>query len=156
MSIIGVLLSLFAFGVLIISHEFGHFLLAKLNGICVEEFSVGMGPRLLSWQGKETRYSLKAVPFGGSCMMLGEDEECQDERAFGSKNVWARISVLAAGPVFNFILAYVLSIFIIGSIGYDQPVIRVVYEDYSAAEAGLQAGDTITKINGKRIKSFAT
>ena len=87
MSVIGIVLSILAFGILIISHEFGHFLLAKLNGICVEEFSVGMGPRLLSWQGKETRYSLKAVPFGGSCMMLGEeDASVEDERAFGKKS----------------------------------------------------------------------
>lgn len=154
MSIIGVLLSLFAFGVLIISHEFGHFLLAKLNGICVEEFSVGMGPRLLSWQGKETRYSLKAVPFGGSCMMLGEDEDCQDERAFGSKSVWARISVLVAGPFFNFILAFILALIVLGSMGIDQPVLTDVMDGYPAQEAGMQAGDRVVKLNDEKIHVY--
>lgn len=154
MQIIGVLLSIFAFGVLIISHEFGHFLLAKLNGICVEEFSVGMGPRILSWQGKETRYSLKAVPFGGSCMMLGEDEESQDERAFGSKSVWARISVLVAGPFFNFILAFLLAMIVLGSMGIDHPVLTGVMDGYPAQEAGMQAGDRIVKLNDENITFY--
>lgn len=154
MQIIGVLLSIFAFGVLIISHEFGHFLLAKLNGICVEEFSVGMGPRILSWQGKETRYSLKAVPFGGSCMMLGEDEESQDERAFGSKSVWARISVLVAGPFFNFILAFLLAMIVLGSMGIDRPVLTGVMDGYPAQEAGMQAGDRIVKLNDENITFY--
>lgn len=154
MAIIGVLLSVFAFGVLIISHEFGHFLLAKLNGIYVEEFSVGMGPRLLSWQGEETRYSLKAIPFGGSCMMLGEDEDCKDPRAFGSKSVWARISVLAAGPIFNFILAFILAMIVLGSMGIDQPVLTNVIEGYPAKEAGMQAGDKIVKLNDETIHVY--
>ena len=150
----GVILSLLAFGLLIVSHEFCHFLLAKLNGIYVEEFSVGMGPRILSWQGKETRYSLKAIPFGGSCMMLGEDEECQDERAFGSKSVWARISVLVAGPFFNFILAFLLSLFVLGSIGIDRPVLSGVMEGFPAQEAGMQAGDRIVKLNDEKIRMY--
>lgn len=154
MSIVGILLSLFAFGVLIISHEFGHFLLAKLNGVCVEEFSVGMGPRLLSFQGKETRYSLKAIPFGGSCMMLGEDEDCQDERAFGSKNVWARILVLVAGPVFNFILAFILAMIVLGFMGIDQPILTGVMDGYPAQEAGMQAGDRIVKLNDEKIHVY--
>lgn len=154
MNIIGIVLSVFAFGILIISHEFGHFLLAKLNGICVEEFSVGMGPRLFSWKGKETRYSLKAVPFGGSCMMLGEDEDCQDERAFGSKSVWVRMSVLVAGPVFNFILAFILALIVLGSMGIDLPVLTDVMDGYPAQEAGLQAGDRIVKLNDESIHVY--
>ena len=114
------------FGVVVISHEFGHFLLAKCSGIGVVEFSVGMGPRLVSFQKGETRYSIKALPFGGSCMMVGEDAENPDPKAFNNKPVLSRIAVIAAGPVFNFILAFVLSLFIIGSIGYDKPVILQV------------------------------
>lgn len=154
MSVIGIVLSIFAFGILIISHEFGHFLFAKLNGICVEEFSVGMGPRLLSWQGKETRYSLKVIPFGGSCMMLGEDEDCRDERAFGNKSVWARISVLAAGPVFNFILAFILALIVLGSMGIDMPVLTGVMDGFPAQEAGMQAGDKIVKLNDENIHVY--
>lgn len=149
-----IILALLIFSVIIIVHELGHFLLAKFHGITVTEFSLGMGPRLLSTVKGGTRYSWKLLPFGGSCMMLGEDMEDTGEGTFGSKSVWARISVIAAGPIFNFILAYVLSVFIIGSIGYDQPVILQVSEGYPAAEVGIQPGDVITKINGKKIHLY--
>lgn len=148
------LIALLIFSVIIIIHEFGHFLFAKMNGITVIEFSLGMGPRLLSHEWGDTRYSLKILPFGGSCMMLGEDAGDEGEGTFGSKSVWARISVVVAGPVFNFILAFVLSIFIIGTIGYDEPVIRNVMDGFPAQEAGLQAGDRITKMNGKKIMFY--
>lgn len=146
-----IIVALLVFSAIIIMHELGHFLLAKFNGITVNEFSLGMGPRLLSFEHGETRYSLKLLPFGGSCMMMGEDGEDEGEGSFGSKSVWARISVIAAGPLFNFILAFLLSIFIVGNIGYDPAIVRGVAEGYPAEEAGLQAGDVITKMNGKRI-----
>ncbi len=149
-----IIIALLIFSLIIIFHELGHFLLAKFHKITVTEFSLGMGPRLLSTVKGGTRYSLKLLPFGGSCMMLGEDEDDAGEGSFGSKSVWARISVVAAGPVFNFILAYVLSLFIIGSIGYDRPEMLAVTEGYPAAEAGMQAGDVITKINGRRIHLY--
>ncbi len=149
-----ILIALLIFSVIIIVHELGHFLFAKMNGITVVEFSLGMGPRLLSHEWGGTRYSLKLLPFGGSCMMLGEDGEDEGEGTFGSKSVWARISVIAAGPIFNFILAFVLSIFIIGDIGYDEPIIRGVTEGLPAQAAGLRAGDRITKMNGKKIMLY--
>lgn len=149
-----IIIALLVFSVIIIIHELGHFLLAKKNGITVVEFSLGMGPRLLSFEAGGTRYSWKLLPFGGSCMMLGEDGEEDGEGAFGSKSVWARISVIAAGPIFNFILAFVLSIFIIGNIGYDVPVILGVSEGLPAEEAGLKEGDLITKMNGKNIRLY--
>ncbi len=149
-----ILIALMIFSLIVIIHELGHFLLAKFNGIVVTEFSLGMGPRLLSTERGGTRYSLKLLPFGGSCMMLGEDMEDTGEGTFGSKSVWARISVIAAGPIFNFILAYVLSIFIISAAGVDKPVIISVTEGYSAAEAGIAPGDMITKINGRSIHFY--
>ncbi|MCD7884967.1 MAG: RIP metalloprotease RseP [Lachnospiraceae bacterium] len=151
-----IIIALIVFSLIIIVHELGHFLLAKMNGITVLEFSVGMGPRLLSHQKEgSTRYSLKLLPFGGSCMMLGEDgEDNGEEGSFQSKFVGARISVVAAGPIFNFILAFVLSIFIVGAIGYDPAVVLGVTEGYPAAEAGLQEGDLITRMNGKHIRLY--
>ncbi|HIR27551.1 MAG TPA: RIP metalloprotease RseP [Candidatus Choladousia intestinigallinarum] len=150
-----ILVALLVFSFIIIIHELGHFLLAKKNGITVIEFSLGMGPRLLSYRhGEGTRYSLKLLPLGGSCLMMGEDGEDEGEGSFGSKSVWARIAVIAAGPLFNFLLAFVLAIFIIGNIGYDVPVLLGVSEGSPAQEAGLQAGDRILKMNGKRIRLY--
>lgn len=149
-----IIVALLVFSAIIIIHELGHFLLAKANGITVTEFSLGMGPRVLSFQTKETRYSWKLLPFGGSCMMLGEDGTEEGEGTFGSKSVWARMSVIAAGPLFNFLLAFVLSIFIIGNIGYDVPVILGVTEGMPAEQAGLQAGDRIISMNGKHIRLY--
>lgn len=105
-----IILALLIFSLIVLFHEFGHFLLAKRGGIGVTEFSLGMGPRLFSKQIGETRYSVKLLPFGGSCMMVGEDGESSEENSFGSKSVWTRISVVAAGPIFNFILAFFLSL----------------------------------------------
>lgn len=155
MKIIGVVLSILAFSLLVLSHEFGHFLLAKLNGVYVEEFAMGLGPTLFGWQGKETKYSLKLFPFGGCCMMRGEDEtDNKDPRAFGNKSVWARMSILFAGPFFNFIFAFLLALVVIGSLGIDQPVLSEVMEGYPAEAAGIQAGDRITELNGEKIHVY--
>ena len=149
-----IVVALLVFSVIILFHEFGHFLLAKLNKITVVEFSLGMGPRLLSFEAGGTRYSWKLLPFGGSCMMLGEDGEEEEEGSFGSKSVWARMSVIAAGPIFNFLLAFIMALFIVGNLGYDVPVLLNVTEGMPAANAGLQAGDRIVKMNGKRIHLY--
>lgn len=147
-----IVVSIIIFSIIIIIHELGHFLLAKKNGIGVVEFSVGLGPRLFSFQKGETRYSLKALPFGGSCMMLGEDATIEDEKAFNKKPVWARISVIAAGPIFNFILAFILALFIVGLVGYDPATVVQVQSNSPASEMGLLPGDRITKINNKNIQ----
>ena len=141
------------FGIIIMIHEFGHFLFAKLNGIGVIEFSLGMGPRLYSFEKGGTRYSIKILPFGGSCMMLGEDEENSDQSAFNNKSVWARISVVAAGPIFNFLLAFLLSMVIVGLTGCQPAPVMEVMDGYPAKEAGLLPGDLITEINGRNIHS---
>lgn len=147
-------MALLIFCLIIIIHELGHFSLAKLNGIYVQEFTLGLGPTLVGFQKGETKYEIKLLPFGGSCVMLGEDEDSKDLRAFGNKSVWARISVVAAGPIFNFILAFVLSILVIAMKGADPAVIDSVVDNSPAYEAGLLAGDKITKIDGSRIYNF--
>ena len=143
------ILALIRFSAIVIFHELGHFLLAKWNGIEVIEFSLGMGPRLLSHVWGDTRYSLKLLPIGGSCQMVGEEEASDSEGAFGNKSVWARIAVVAAGPVFNFILAWVLALIIVGSVGYDNTMVDII-PDSAAAEAGMEDGDQIISINGSR------
>ena len=146
-----ILIAVLILGVVIIVHEFGHFILAKTNGIVVEEFSVGMGPRLLSVVKGGTRYSLKLIPFGGSCMMRGEDGEDTEEGSFNSRSVWRTISVIVAGPLFNFVLAFFGAMIIISIIGYDPPEVLQVAEGSPEERAGLQAGDVITEFNGKNI-----
>ncbi len=144
-------LALVVLSIIIMFHELGHFLLAKANGIKVNEFSLGLGPTIVGIQGKETKFSIKALPFGGACVMEGEDEESSDDRAFQKAPVWGRISVVAAGPIFNFIMAFIFSVIIMMGNGYSQPVISEVMDGYPAQEAGLQAGDVITKLNSRRI-----
>ena len=147
----GIILAVLVFGSIIFIHELGHFLLAKVNGIRVDEFSLGMGPRLLSVVKGETRYSLKLFPIGGSCAMGEDDVNDVAEGSFNSKSVWARISVVAAGAIFNFILAFVFAVIIIGYTGYDEPVISDILPGYSAEAEGMQAGDKILRMNDKKI-----
>ena len=149
-----IIIAILLFSVIVLFHEFGHFLLAKLNGICVQEFAIGIGPTLVGKKIGETTYGIKALPFGGCCVMLGEDEAVDDPRAFNAKSAPARFSVVFAGPFFNFILAFLLSLFVIGLGGADPAVISDVTKDSGAYEAGLQAGDEITRIDGSRIYNF--
>lgn len=146
-----ILIALLVFSVIVLFHELGHFLLAKRNGIAVTEFSLGMGPRLLSTEKGGTRYSLKLFPIGGSCMMVGEDEDDDSEGSFNNASVWARISVVAAGPIFNFILAFVFAMIITSVVGYDPARVLQVTEGSPAAQAGLKEGDIITEFQGRHI-----
>ncbi len=162
-TLISVIAGIIMLGLIIAFHEFGHFLIAKQNGIGVVEFSVGMGPRIISKVYHDTRYSLKLVPFGGACQMLGDDKGVYDpndtvtndvsEKSFLSKNVWVRIAVIFAGPFFNFILAFLFSVIIIGAVGIDLPVIDSTIEGLPAAEIDLVAGDRITKMNNSTIRT---
>lgn len=149
--LLNILVAIIIFSVIVVFHELGHFLLAKKNGIEVTEFSLGMGPRLLSTVKGNTRYSLKLFPIGGSCMMVGEDGEEEGPGSFGHASVWGRISVVAAGPIFNFILAFVFALIITSVMGYDPPKVLSVEENSPAEEAGLQEGDIITSFQGKHI-----
>lgn len=146
-----IIIALLVFSVIVLFHELGHFLLAKRNNIAVTEFSLGMGPRLLSAEKGGTRYSLKLFPIGGSCMMVGEDDDDNTEGSFNNASVWARISVVAAGPIFNFILAFVFAMIITSVVGYDPAKVLQVAEGSPAAEAGLREGDVIIEFQGRHI-----
>lgn len=161
--VVTIIVFVLVFGVVVIAHEFGHFLIAKLNGIKVLQFSVGMGPDLVKFTKGGTKYVLKLLPIGGACMFEGEDgiysadnsKEGRDnekpEGAFNDANVWARIATVFAGPFFNIILAFLLSLIVVGFSGVSIPVVNSLMEGYPAAEAGLQTGDIITKMDGERI-----
>jgi regulator of sigma E protease len=152
-----IILFILIFGAVVISHEFGHFLLAKLNGIHVVEFSIGMGPTLLSFGKKDTKYSLKLFPIGGACMFEGEDglgiKEGEEPtgRSFPAATVWARISTVVAGPIFNFILAFFIALIIVHIVPSWEPIVSEVIEGGAAQEAGLEDGDRILAIGKERV-----
>lgn len=153
MTVFYVILAILIFGLLVAIHELGHFTAAKLCGVRVEEFAIGMGPAIWKKQKGETLYSLRAVPFGGYCAMTGENGESEDPRAFGNQSVWKRLLILAAGSFNNFVLGVLIVLILQLSTGYVlSPVIAGFMDDcpYESAE-GLQEGDRITRINGKRI-----
>lgn len=152
--IIKYIVAIILFSVIVLFHEWGHFLLAKANHIKVNEFCLGLGPTIVGFTRGETKYSIKLLPFGGACMMEGEDTESDDDGSFQKKSVWARISVVAAGPVFNFIMAFLFAVIILGSLGVQEPVVEDVMPGYAAEQAGLQAGDEIIRINHKRIHFY--
>ena len=150
----GIILAILLFSFIIFFHELGHFVLAKKNGVDVEEFAIGMGPAIFSREYHGTWYSIRIFPIGGFCAM-GEDDEATDSPGnFNNKSVWARMSVIAAGPVFNFILAFVFSVILVWMTGYDAPVVGSVDSGSPAAEAGIQEGDTILRMGNKKINIF--
>ena len=146
-----ILIAILILSAVIFFHELGHFLMAKANHVVVTEFAFGLGPRLLSFKKGDTIYAWRLLPFGGFCSMLGEDEEEDAEGSFTKASVWRRIAIVAAGPVFNFILAFLISIIVISVVGSDPARVTEVPENSPAAEAGLREGDLILKYEGNGI-----
>lgn len=149
-----VIYAILIFCMLIFVHEFGHFVAAKLCGVKVNEFSIGMGPAFFKKQKGETLYSLRAFPIGGYCAMEGEDEESEDERALNGKPAWQRAIVFAAGAFMNLLTAVILMIIISFWAGQPTTVIDQVIDNSPAYEAGIQAGDEIVEINGNKTDSW--
>ncbi len=149
------LVAILVFLIVIIIHEFGHFITAKLNGVKVNEFAVGFGPALLKKRIGETTYSLRLIPFGGFCSMEGEDEDSQDPRAFGNKKPWRRFLIVAAGAIFNLILGFVLCLSFVASRElYATTTISKFDESAVSQNYGLEVGDTIVKANGRKVYTF--
>lgn len=152
--VISVIWFIVILSVIVLAHEFGHFLLARVNGIHVVEFSLGMGPTLLHFTKGDTKFSLKLLPLGGSCRFEGEDGEVIEKgsgRSFNEANVWARISCVFAGPFFNFVIAFIFALIIVSQAGSDLPIVSGLTEGRPAEAAGLEVGDVITSINGESI-----
>lgn len=149
-----IIIAVLLFGFIIFIHEFGHFIMAKLSKIRVNEFAIGMGPALLKFQKGETKYALRLFPIGGYCAMEGEDSESDDEAAFGNKPVWKRILVVAMGAIMNIILGIVLMMILLGQQNGFASTTVVDFADNASSQAtGLQVGDQITSINGYAIWS---
>ena len=150
--------------ILIVAHEFGHFVAARIMKIDVTEFSVGFGPRLLGWNSRkyETRFSVRAIPLGGYCAFFGEDDAKgiarDDPRAFPNHNVWKRMFVILMGPVMNFVLAFLVAVVFFWCAGVSVPVdefhpyIMKVSEGKPAQAAGIAPEDVIAEINGESMQ----
>ena len=161
MTVLYVLAAILLLGILVMVHEFGHFIAARMTGIEVMEFSIGFGPKLLGWQGRKgTAFSLRLIPMGGYCAFYGEDdakgEHTDDPRAYSRQSVWKRMFSVLMGPVMNFVLAFVVVVmyFWIGGMaevtGYE-PYIAEVAAAGPAYDAGLKGGDVIVEINGESM-----
>lgn len=148
-----ILLSIFIFGVLIIIHEFGHFIAARISKVEVLEFAIGMGPVIYSRPGKRTKFSLRALPIGGFCRMKGEDEDDYSEGSFNEKTKRTRIFILASGALMNIIGAVVLLSLVFFLIGYPVTTLGEVETDFPAYEAGLRSGDRVVSIDGTPVET---
>ena len=136
------LVAIALFLILIVIHEFGHFIAAKLLGVRVNEFAVGFGPKLFSKQGKETKYSVNLVPLGGYCAMEGEDEDSGDERAFCNKKPWRRFIIVAMGATFNLILGLIIvAVTLAPQKAFNSTVVAEFKENAVSEQSGLKADD---------------
>ena len=158
----GVLAAVAVLGFLIVVHEFGHFIVAKRSGVGVLKFSIGFGPKLFGRAVNGTEYVVSAIPLGGYVKMVGEDPEATepvDERiSFAHQRVWKRVAIVVAGPMFNLLFAFVAFTLVIALYGQrvpsDAAKVGGVMPGMAAAQAGLEAGDLITAIDGQPLESW--
>lgn len=147
-----IIIGVFLFELIIFSHELGHFITAKLSGVKVNEFALGMGPRLFGFTKGETKYSFRLFPIGGYCAMEGEDEESDNPRAFNNAKIWKRMIIIIAGAVMNIILGFLLMfIYTVQSDSYASTTIQEFVPNSFSANCGLKAGDKIVDVNGYSI-----
>lgn len=151
-----IIVAIVMFGLLIAVHEFGHFFTAKLFGVRVNEFAIGMGPAILQKEKGETLYSLRILPVGGYCAMEGEDEDSEDPRAFGRAAAWKQLIILAAGAAMNFLVGFLLVLAVFSqSTGFARAAIAGLNEGFGVENCGLQAGDIVYSVDGQRIYYYS-
>ena len=148
-----IIVAILVFGIIIIIHELGHFTVAKLCGIKVNEFAIGMGPKIVSWGKNETKYSLRALPIGGYVAMEGEDDDSSDPRAFRHRKVWQRLLVVLAGAFMNLVLGFVILVIITATSDaiVSTTVAQFYEEDATSHLTGLEVGDKIVSVNGMKV-----
>ncbi len=152
---VSVLITVLMFLVMISLHEFGHFIFGKLLGFRVIEYAIGFGPVIFKKQGKQTLYTVRLIPFGGFCQFDGEDEEGEDEGSFNAKPCYKRLIVLFAGAAFNIILGFLIFFGItLSSDGIYTNTIDTVIEYTALYDSGVEPGDEIIAINGKKVDSY--
>lgn len=162
---------IFVFGLLVMVHEFGHYILARLNGIKVMEFAFGFGPKIVGFKGKETDYSLRLVPLGGFVRLYGMDPETDengvqtlastsDPRSYSNKKIWQRMSVIAAGPIMNLVLAILLFMIVFAYYGIPTSgsgnSVGSLIDGKPAQSAGIQPGDKIISVDGVQTPDWTS
>lgn len=151
-----VILAIVIFGVLIATHELGHFATAKLLGVKVNEFSVGMGPAVFKKEKGETLYSIRILPIGGYCAMEGEDDDSADPRSFGKAAGWKKFIILCAGAAMNFLTGLLIFLVIYAqSSAFAMPTIGGLMEGYGLENCGLQAGDKVISVDGHKMYGYS-
>ena len=144
---------IFLLGFLILIHEAGHFLVAKLFKVKVEEFAIGFGPKIFTKQGKETKYELRLIPLGGFVRMEGEEQRSESERSFNNASIPKRMGIVAAGAIVNIVFGILVYFIIISATGNNvSTIVDSTNEGYVASEVNIQSGDEIKEINGKKIR----
>lgn len=150
-----VIIFLLMFTVIVVAHEWGHYITAKKCGVLVHEFAVGMGPILWSKQAGETLYSIRLFPIGGFCRMEEEEGESKNPRAMSSKKPWQKLLIVGAGAIMNFILAWILASILVGYTGVGTNVVATIEPNSPMAESGIVVGDRIIAIDGNKIKNLS-
>jgi regulator of sigma E protease len=140
---------------IIVAHEFGHYIAARKNGVLVEEFAIGMGPKLFGKKIGDTLWAVRLFPIGGFCKMLGDDEENSDPRAFNAKKLWRRLIIISAGVIMNVVLALAITCTSSLANGFAVPVIKNIIPDSPAEKAGLRSGDRITRLNDSGVHIYS-
>lgn len=144
---------IFLLGFLILIHEAGHFLVAKLFKVKVEEFAIGFGPKIITKQGKETKYELRLIPLGGFVRMEGEEQRSESERSFNNASIPKRMGIVAAGAIVNIVFGILVYFIIISATGNNvSTIVDSTNEGYVVSEVNIQSGDEIKEINGKKIR----
>ncbi len=149
-----IIVTLIILGIIIMIHEWGHYYAAVKCGILVEEFAMGMGPKLFSFKKGDTVFSLRLFPIGGFCKLYGDEEDNSDPRAFNNKPVSRRIIVIVAGALMNFVLALVLLTVFAGMNRMALPEIKTLIKGSPAESVGLMPDDIIKKVNSTRINTY--
>ena len=152
-----ILIAILVFGFLIFIHEFGHYIFARIFKVTVKEFSIGMGPKILKYTSKKTGicYAISAVPLGGYVAMAGEDEESEDPNAFNKKPAWQRLIITVAGASVNIIAGFIAIIIITAMVRIGGTTVHSFADteyEISSADSDLRAGDTIIKVDSKRVR----
>ena len=157
MTIVYILAAILIFGVLIAVHELGHFLAAKLCGVRVNEFSIGMGPLIWHKETEETQYSLRLLPIGGFCAMEGEDEDSGDERSLGRQGFWKKVVIFAAGSFMNFLAGFLIILAVYsGAQGFLIPAAAGTAPEFEERNGQtIQAGDIFYSVNGERVYLYS-